>query len=137
MRGQANLLAPEARAGLAYLGPCRIPGRILLVVADHGGAPFPHPALVDAPGREVQGELFRADGPAVLAALDAYEDFRPADPGGSMYLRRLLPVAPAAGPPVQAWVYVWNRPAEGLAEIAGGDWRAAALTPPPPARGPR
>jgi gamma-glutamylcyclotransferase (GGCT)/AIG2-like uncharacterized protein YtfP len=124
MRGQTNFLAPEVRASMAYVGDCLIPGRLLRVVSLHDGQAFVHPALVRAPG-QVRGELFEVH-EAALPALDAYEDFSADDLAGSTYLRELTPVRRTEPPePVDAWVYVWNRAAEGLAPIEGGDWRRA------------
>lgn len=79
-----------------------------------------YPALAPGPGA-VRGQVFELIDPAALALLDRFEDYRPADPAGSEYLRELLPLS---GRPVSAWVYVFNRPTGGLALVPDGDWAA-------------
>lgn len=102
-------------------GTCLIPGR-LFRVRNPGG--FDYPALVAAPGWSVAGELVTVPA-ADLAALDLYEDFRPAQPAGSSYIRRRLTVR--VGPSgVSAWVYVWNRSVAGLRPVPGNAWAGAA-----------
>ena len=52
--------------------------------------------------------------------MDAYEDFDPADPAGSLYLRTALPLVSGG----EAQTYVWNRPLpEGSMAIPHGDFR--------------
>jgi gamma-glutamylcyclotransferase (GGCT)/AIG2-like uncharacterized protein YtfP len=93
-----------------------------------------YPALL--PGDEavhgglVHGSL-HAPGPDFaaqdLAAIDAFEDFDPADPAASLYCRLALPVSLADGGTALAQVYRYNRPlpSDALA-IAGGDFAAFA-----------
>jgi gamma-glutamylcyclotransferase (GGCT)/AIG2-like uncharacterized protein YtfP len=104
-----------AALGLGRAGPCRVPG----VLYDTGEG---YPALTRGVG-EVVGELW---GPAgggepdatlgadVLRQLDAFE--------GAEYRREAASCLEPAG--VAAWVYVWDRPVDGLVLITGGDWRA-------------
>ena len=139
-RGQANypLLAPYARAVL----PATARGQL----RDLGL----FPALVDAAG-VVRGELIRIESaamPAALAIIDALEGYDPADPAGSMYVRRVIPVRPGDGADEDAYAYFYNRDPAGLTPVpelpplggvAGGGWAAtsrstalcwvAALTP--------
>src|SRR3954463_2314207 len=96
-RGHANypLMAPAARAAESATA------RGLLF--DHG----PFPALVEGEGR-VRGELVTLDPAGLAVALpivDRLEDFRPADPAGSMYLRRVVEVETAGGGRVPAYAY--------------------------------
>jgi gamma-glutamylcyclotransferase (GGCT)/AIG2-like uncharacterized protein YtfP len=57
------------------------------------------------------------DASAILARLDAYEDFRPEDPEGSLFLRQIATatvIAGAAGSipegaEIDCWVYTYNR----------------------------
>ena len=44
-----------------------------------------------------------------LAALDAYEDFRPHDPANSLFLREKAVVTLDDGSDQSCWVYVYNR----------------------------
>lgn len=97
----------------------------------------------DYPGVELSGdsrtvacgEVYRlVDEETILAALDDYEGFDPGDPVGSLFVRRVVPVRLSDGTVLPAWVYVYNRPTEGLPEIASGDFhgvrpRRRALAP--------
>lgn len=87
-----------------------------------------YPALVaGAGGGAVRGMLYRAGAwmtAADLAALDAYEQYRPDDPDGSEYLRADITVATAAGCEMaQAYLFRAQLP-DGARAIAGGDFRA-------------
>ena len=84
-----------------------------------------YPALTLGPG-SVRGQVFELTDPAALAVLDRFEDYRPHDPEGSEYLRKLLPLAGREG---AAWVYVFNRPTHGLSPVPGGDWAALQEQP--------
>ena len=117
MTGEPNGLASAVRRRMVSQGPCLVPGR-LFRVRDPGGHDYP--ALVAAPGQTVTAELFTLPG-ADLRTIDAYEDFRPAAPQSSTYLRRRLIGRTEAGP-VRAWVYVWNRPVTGLKPVPGNVW---------------
>lgn len=113
-RGQLNfpLLAPHARA----IAPATTRGYL----HDLGL----YPAMSAGEGT-VRGELVRldpADLPAVLAVIDRLEDYRPDDPAGSMYLRRVVAVELADGGWERAHAYFYNRAAAALPRIAGGEW---------------
>src|SRR4051794_36630638 len=87
---------------------------------DHG----PFPALVAGEGR-VRGELVTlapADLEVALPLVDRLEDFRPDDPMGSMYLRRIVEVETDGGGRAQAYAYFYNRDHAGLRPAAGGEW---------------
>jgi gamma-glutamylcyclotransferase (GGCT)/AIG2-like uncharacterized protein YtfP len=80
--------------------------------------------LGDYPGAvagqdRVQAELYRLLDADILGALDRYEEFDPARPTDSLYLRKAIAV-PGIG---DAWVYLYNRGVAGARRIAGGDWR--------------
>jgi gamma-glutamylcyclotransferase (GGCT)/AIG2-like uncharacterized protein YtfP len=91
-------------------GPCRIPGQLY----DLG----PYPALVTDFGGVALGELFAVLDPGALTILDAYEGVVHADPEGSEYVRRTLPLIE---PRVPAWVYIYQGPLKG-SYITSGDW---------------
>lgn len=79
--------------------------------------------LPDYPGLRLEpgaahGELFRIEDPTVLADMDAYEEYNPADLAASEYARRLVHVPGAA---VDAWVYAYL-PATGDAPVIEGRW---------------
>jgi len=90
------------------------------------------PALVEGEGT-VQGELvhLRAiDMPHLLSVIDRLEDFRPEDPGGSMYVRRIVEVTTASHHLVPAYAYFYNcehpslpHPVT-LTRLATGEWPA-------------
>ena len=93
-------------------GACVIPGRLL----DLGD----WPGLIDGPGR-VAGELYAIADPAVLPRLDAFEEYDPADPEGSLYVRETVRLI---DPPCDAHVYRYAGARDGCALVPGGDWRA-------------
>lgn len=97
---------------LEHVGPCRIPGRLY----DLGR----YPGLARGEG-EVIGDLFRLKSADVIARLDDYEDYNPANETEAHYLRRAIQLAE---PDVTAWVYLWNRSVEGCKPLAHGDWLA-------------
>jgi gamma-glutamylcyclotransferase (GGCT)/AIG2-like uncharacterized protein YtfP len=124
MTGEPNRLSPAVRRRMVSQGPCLIPGR-LFRVRNPGGLDYP--ALVAAPRQTVPAELFSLP-VADLKAIDAYEDFRPAAPHQSTYLRRRLIAQTVCGP-VRAWVYVWNRPITGLKPVPGNAWARSRASP--------
>jgi gamma-glutamylcyclotransferase (GGCT)/AIG2-like uncharacterized protein YtfP len=116
--GLAPVAAAPLVARLRPLGPATVPGRLY----DLG----PYPALVfdpSAPAR-VCGELFALpDDPALLAALDSYEECVASDPAGGLY-RRVEAVATLAdGRALACWVYAYNRDVGSAPLIAHGDYR--------------
>jgi gamma-glutamylcyclotransferase (GGCT)/AIG2-like uncharacterized protein YtfP len=82
-----------------------------------------YPALIGGTGT-VHGELYAfIDLPAALDVLDEVEDFDPANPEGSEFVRDALRVRRDDGTEIQAWVYVYNRPHESAPMVPSGDWR--------------
>ena len=111
----ARLLAARGRR----LGAATLRG-ILLDVG-------PYPAAVPSAdaGDRIVGELIELDphrAAETLAALDAYEGCPDGDHQPALYLRSRETVQGAAGEPLEAWVWFWNRSPQGLARIEGGDW---------------
>jgi len=98
-------IAP-AVALLKTLGPAALLGRLL----DLGA----YPGLI-LPGDEiVHGELFelpqdRALEARIWLALDAYEDFRPAEPDTSLFVRVLTRVTLRDSSQRLAWVYLFHQ----------------------------
>lgn len=105
--------APRKAGKLEFVGPCRIEGQLF----DCGA----YPALVPRThgADEVVGELYRLAAPDALDELDRYEDFDPADPAASLFVRVRVRLVE---PPVDAWVYIGGT-ARRLCAIPGGDWR--------------
>lgn len=113
--------------GILYHLPVGFPG---LIVPEQGGDEL------------VVGEVMAVSDPEkILKVLDRLEDYYPADPRRSVYIRRLLPiiVEKSANPPSfrqsQAWVYTY--PADHLTlqherqvRIQCGQWKAFAKKPP-------
>jgi gamma-glutamylcyclotransferase (GGCT)/AIG2-like uncharacterized protein YtfP len=100
-----------ARAHLQLIGPCEIPGRLF----DVGE----WPSLVTGAG-VAHGELFEVLTPAVFSLLDRFEDYDPANPASSVYIRQRVRLL---RPDVDAWVYVANTPLAGARQIPSGSWR--------------
>jgi len=67
-------------------------------------------AILDDAAPEIPGEVFLVPDDATLAALDAYEDFRPDDPTSSLFLRTKAAVTLDDGSSQLCWVYVYNQP---------------------------
>jgi gamma-glutamylcyclotransferase (GGCT)/AIG2-like uncharacterized protein YtfP len=82
--------------------------------------------VLDATGPPISGELFTVPDAATLAALDAYEDFRPADPPGSLFLRVETTATKLDGSLLTCWVYVYNREVPGTGSREGQRQRPAA-----------
>ena len=83
---------------------------------------YPGAVKSDAPNAWVHGEvfeLFNDDG--IMQRLDDYEECGPqfADP---RYRREREKVFLEDGREVAAWLYLYNRPTDALAEIPSGDF---------------
>ncbi|WP_295635999.1 gamma-glutamylcyclotransferase family protein [Novosphingobium sp.] len=105
--GNPNLVAAAIHAALEPLGPART-GGVLYAIPDPAGW---FPALVAGVG-EVKGALYRAGAgfdTELLARMDAYEDFEPADRAGSLYRRESITVRTDDGAVIEAAAYLWNR----------------------------
>lgn len=57
----------------------------------------------------IRGEVFELPGDqSTLTSLDHYEEFDPAKPSSSLFVRRTLPVTMDDGTRLRCWVYVYN-----------------------------
>lgn len=108
--GAAKRLGLEDR--MRFVGPCVLEGALY----DLGD----WPGLRPGSGRVV-GEIHALLEPAVLATLDAFEDYVPEAPQRSLYLRERVTLVEPAG--TRVWTYVYNRAPDGAARIPHGDWR--------------
>jgi len=82
-----------------------------------------YPAAIPAADGRVWGEVYRMiDPPAVLAALDEIEGYRPDDPDRSLYTRALADAILPDGAGAQAWVYFYNAPLGRAPRIPSGDY---------------
>jgi len=115
--GSDNPVAQWVHGKLRAVGPATCRGTLHAIPDPRGW----YPALLSGDGI-VQGRLYASRNgfaPADLARLDAYEDFDPADPAGSLYLRE--DIATSSG---DAQAYRFNRPLpDGARLIPGGDFR--------------
>lgn len=113
--GSLRSAAVRGRLGIAgrlrRLGPCSLRGYLY----DLGD----YPGFVHGEGL-VRGELFAAADPQVLTILDDYEDIVPGRPQSSLYRRERVRLIT---PPIEAWVYVYNRPVAGRRRVPSGEWR--------------
>lgn len=118
LAGSENAVAREIHRLLAPLGPARVAGSLVAIPDPRGW----YPALLSGEV-EAHGWLYESResfGSADLARLDAYEDYDPADPGGSLYIRRAVMLLGGG----RAEAYFWNRPLpDGARPIPGGDFR--------------
>lgn len=123
LAGSDNPVASFVHEKLELVGPATARGAL-------HGVPDPdgwYPALLPGEG-EVHGRLYAAGESftaADLARLDAYEDFDPARPEASLYLRLPVAVRGPDGAEQAAQAYVFNRPLpDGARPIPEGDFRA-------------
>ncbi|MBI1354620.1 MAG: gamma-glutamylcyclotransferase [Acidobacteria bacterium] len=111
------------QAQLRLLGPCLLHGRLY----DLGR----YPALRLGEGR-VRGELYELLDPRLLAFLDRFEDYDPAQPSRSQYRReRVRLIEPARW----AWVYVYNQSFAGRPWVRSGSWADWRPEAPGPSQG--
>jgi gamma-glutamylcyclotransferase (GGCT)/AIG2-like uncharacterized protein YtfP len=120
-------LREEARAARtplgAYLGSCRIKGRLV----DLGE----YPGLVPDDSGTVAGELyelpFGKSGEALdqfraaIREIDRYEEIDVEYPDRSEYTRRFVKLASPAD--AAAWVYFLNRPRSNPVPVPSGEWK--------------
>ena len=72
---------------------------------------YPGVVIHLAPPDIVHGTIFELpQDPTVLEALDRYEDYRPADPTASLFVRVALAVTQPDGSTLDCWVYLYNQP---------------------------
>lgn len=121
--GSENPVAQLVHTLLEPLGAAQVAGALFAVPDPDGW----YPALL--PGADaVHGQLYRAGAgfdAAALDRMDAYEDYRPGDPAGSLYVRgeaALLGGGDEGSGTAQ--VYRFNQPLlPGSLPLPGGDFR--------------
>jgi gamma-glutamylcyclotransferase (GGCT)/AIG2-like uncharacterized protein YtfP len=87
---------------------------------------YPGAVLDPAAEHRIRGALFTLpEDPAVLRALDAYEEFDPAAPELSQFVRVRTIATLAAGGALECWIYVYNRDVRAARMIESGVWCAA------------
>jgi len=101
-RAPAEIAATVRR--FILIGPATVTGRLL----DLGH--YPGVVFGSAHNDIIPGTVFALpDDPAILTALDRYEDFRPADPANSLFIRSECTVTLANGNTIACWIYLYNR----------------------------
>lgn len=84
-----------------------------------------YPGLVAGNGT-VHGEICEVDD-ARLPGIDAFEDFNPDDPAGSLYVRDVLTAWQAeTGEALSVQAYRYNREPPAAGWIPGGDYRSGS-----------
>jgi gamma-glutamylcyclotransferase (GGCT)/AIG2-like uncharacterized protein YtfP len=92
----------QAARRLTLIGPATIRARVYNLGAYPG-------AILDRTAPPLPGHLFTVLDAQTLDALDAYEDFRPASPATSLFLRVPTTATTPDGSRHPCWVYVYNR----------------------------
>jgi gamma-glutamylcyclotransferase (GGCT)/AIG2-like uncharacterized protein YtfP len=112
-------LRAHCLAAANFLGLARVRGSLY----DLGA----YPGLSDDDAGTVIGEVYQVDAPT-LAQLDRIEGFRPHDPEGSLYQRRVMDACLiASGETLITETYVYNQDLSGVARIPHGDYRRHLL----------
>ena len=99
-RAPAEIVVAARR--LNPIGPATIRGH-LYNLGDYPGV------TLDGTAPTIPGELYTVPDAETLAAFDTYEDFRPADPENSLFLRVETTATKPGGSHSACWVYVYNR----------------------------
>lgn len=119
--GSANRVAAWVHDRLHAIGPATVIGTLQGVCDPDGW----YPALLAGDG-QVHGRLYESVegfGAADLARLDAYENYNPARPGKSLYLRETVTATAPDGSVCEAQAYRFNKPLpQGSRPIPGGDF---------------
>jgi gamma-glutamylcyclotransferase (GGCT)/AIG2-like uncharacterized protein YtfP len=116
-RGGAAHALLEGLADFVAVGTCE---GCLYLVADYPGV-----VLCNDARDRVSGEIHALREPATaLPILDEYEGVRPQSTEPAEYVRRRRNVQLATGEGREAWIYLYNRPTDGLTRIASGDFAA-------------
>jgi gamma-glutamylcyclotransferase (GGCT)/AIG2-like uncharacterized protein YtfP len=100
-------IAAAVRA-LRVVGAGRVRG-VLYDLGEYPGAVPDETAKTEIKGTVMQ---LPAD-EGILRQLDEYEEFDPASPEKSLFVRRLNMVKLDSGPMLQCWIYVFNRDTKG------------------------
>ena len=104
---------PLDSAGV-FGAPCRFRGRMI----DLGG----FPGVIE--GNELcRGIRWRIGDTMIMSAMDAFEDVTN-DPVTSLYLRKRISLLDDTGAESgeTAWIYWYNRPADGFPSVVDGNW---------------
>lgn len=102
-----------------YLDPCRFRGHMVAVSG--------YPGVVEG-DTLCRGLRYRIEDVSIVPALDRFESVIADDPPASEYVRVRIPLLDDEGAETGevAWIYRYNRPIAGLAEVPDGDWPLSA-----------
>jgi len=118
-RGVAGTMARLLGRHAEFVAEARFQGRLFLV------RDYPGVVSSDDPAAQVKGDVYRLREPgSLLQRLDAYEECGPGFPAPTEYVREARQVLLADGSRRSAWVYLYNRPVDGLSLIPSGDFLA-------------
>lgn len=85
---------------------------------------FPGAVASSDPRWRIAGEVYRLDDIGrATGILDEYEEFHPARPDESLFIRREMPVVMENGTERWAWVYLYNRPVKESDRIQSGKYQ--------------
>ncbi len=116
--GVAPRQIADAAAQLRFVGQASVRGYLY----DLGR--YPGAVLDGSTEHRVHGAVFTLpQDPAVLRALDAYEEFDAAAPELSQFVRVRAIAKLADGAEVDCWIYVYNRDLRAARRIENGVWR--------------
>lgn len=99
-----------------FIGNATIQGRLY----DLGT--YPGLVLSDDPSHVVIGELYHLHQPQLIKELDLYENYRPNDVKGSLYIRTEEQVRKEDGSQVTAVVYSYNKSVNEAIMVDSGDY---------------
>ncbi len=80
-----------------------------------------YPGAVPGTGTRVYGEVYQLGDLSVLELLDEFEDFRPTDLEGSLFVRRKVEVTMQTYK-ITAFAYFYNRGTKKAKKIESGRW---------------
>lgn len=112
--GFSHPIAERLARRAFYAGPATYRGRLYLVKHYPGLIASANDADV------VHGDVFAGCDDVLLRELDDYEGCGPNDPHPQQYRRVIQQVMLGSGNAVDAWIYLYNRPVDGLTRITSG-----------------
>jgi gamma-glutamylcyclotransferase (GGCT)/AIG2-like uncharacterized protein YtfP len=115
--GQSSSEMAELVEQLGRIGSACLRGRLY----DLGE--YPGAILDPSSNTKISGEVFDITGKEkVLASLDSYEEFNPADLKSSLFVRKKSSVTLSDGRELKCWVYVYNKNPEDAPLVVGGNY---------------
>lgn len=82
-----------------------------------------YPCLVEDESKIVKGEIYKIlESQPLFAELDDFEDFDVLSPATSLFVRKVVKVKTDKNNVIDAWVYFYNQPTDGLTEIPSDDF---------------